>query len=298
MPNVSSENQFCRDIPINRAVLLLEDSLRAISYCPSFILAIAGPWLCVLGAVYADRAIVQPLTEYLWLGGDVYDDDRLGSVSRLFAALRTSISKLREYYDSLSKGAGFRPDGFPFVRDFQGQTFTYIERLAEDRAGTLIYKVKTNDRPGRFYVVKFVPTYNAAAHRLLAGHQLAPALHYAGTEYDNEQKYGGRYMIVMDFVVATSPAYSLSEEQFGQVKRALEILHSADLVFGDLRLPNILITGEEEKVVIIDFDWCKKAGEGRYPASLNQEGIDWPKGVRPCSIMEKQHDLDMLDQLR
>ena len=35
-----------------------------------------------------------------------------------------------------------------------------------------------------------------------------------------------------------------------------------------------------------------------YPASLNQEGIDWPKGVRPCSIMEKQHDLDMLDQLR
>lgn len=144
-------------------------------------------------------------------------------------------------------------------------------------------------------MVKFVPTYNAAAHRLLADHQLAPALHYAGTEHD-EKTYGGRYMIVMDFVVAPSPTSSLSEEQFGQVKEALEILHSADLVSGDLRSPNILITAEE-KVMIIDFDWCKKAGEGRYPASLNPEGIDWPEGVHPGSIMEKQHDLVMLDRL-
>jgi len=58
-----------------------------------------------------------------------------------------------------------------------------------------------------------------------------------------------------------------------------------------------LITAEE-KVVIIDFNWCKKAGEGRYPASLNQEGIDWPEGVRLSLIMEKQHDLVMLDRLR
>lgn len=94
----------------------------------------------MLGAVYADRAIMQPLTEYLWLGGDVYSDDRLRSVSRLFAALRTSSSKLREYYDSLSNGAGYRPDVFPFDRDFQGQTFTYIERLAEDSAGKLVTK--------------------------------------------------------------------------------------------------------------------------------------------------------------
>lgn len=241
---------------------------------------------------------MQPLTEYLWLGGDVYNDDRLRSVSRLFAALRISISKLREYYDSLSNDAGFRPDGFPFFRGFQGQTFTYIERLAEDRADKLVYKVKRNNRPGRSYVVKFVPMYNAAAHRLFAEHQLAPALHYARTEHDNEQTYGGRYMIIMDFVVATSPTHSLSEEQFGQVKRALEVLHSADLVFGDLRLPNILITTKKEKAMIIDFDWCKKAGEGRYPVTLNQEGIDWPEGVHPYSIMEKQHDLDMLDQLR
>jgi hypothetical protein len=218
---------------------------------------------------------MQPLTDYLWLGGDVFSDDRLRSVSRLFAALRTSISKLREYYDSLSNGVGDRPDGFPFVRDFQGQTFTYIERLAEHRADKLIYKVKTKDRSGRFFVVKFVPTYNAAAHRLFANRQLAPALHYAGTEHVNETTYGGRYIIVMDFVVGISPTRSLSEEQFGQVKEALEILHSADLVFGDLRSPNILITAEE-KVMIIDFDWCKKAGEGRYPVSLNH----WPESTR------------------
>ena len=89
-------------------------------YCPSFILAIAGPWLCVLGAVYANRAIMQPLTEYLLLGGDVFSDDRLRSVSRLFAALRTSISKLRKYYNSLSNGVGIAPMAFRSSETFKG----------------------------------------------------------------------------------------------------------------------------------------------------------------------------------
>lgn len=39
------------------------------SYCPSFVLAIVGPWLCVFGGIYAEKAILQPLTDYIWLGG-------------------------------------------------------------------------------------------------------------------------------------------------------------------------------------------------------------------------------------
>lgn len=77
---------------------------------------------------------MQPLTEYLWLGGDVYNDDRLRSVSRLFAALRISISKLREYYDSLSNDAGFRPDGFPFFRTSLLQPLPHTRSLKNNLA--------------------------------------------------------------------------------------------------------------------------------------------------------------------
>ena len=34
--------------------------------------------------------------------------------------------------------------------------------------------------------------------------------------------------------------------------------------------------------MLIDFDWCDKAGEGRYPMGINQQA-DWPKGVGPGS---------------
>ncbi|KAI5122482.1 hypothetical protein M0805_001392 [Coniferiporia weirii] len=275
-----------------------QDIARSKSHCPSFILAIAGPWLCVLGGVYSDKAIVQPLTDYLWLGGDVFSDDRLLSISRLFTALKSSISELRKYYKSLSNVIGDRPDGFPFVRNYQTETFSYISTLAEDHPDKLIYKAR-DDQSGRLLVVKFVSTYHAQAHRLLAENQLAPALHYAGTEDAKAQMYGGRYMVVMDFVdTARSFDYHLSEDQIAQVRRAVDLLHSRNLVFGDLRLPNILIVAGTSNVMIIDFNWCSQADEGRYPASLNQESdIDWAEGVGPSCIMRKQHDLDMLKKL-
>jgi hypothetical protein len=286
-----------RDIPTDYAMLLSEDSVRSKSYCPSFILAIAGSWLCILGGIYANKAIVQPLTDYLWLGGDMFSDDRLCSISRLFMALKSSISALQKYYELLPNVAGDSPDGFPFVRSFQTGPFSYITTLAEDHLGKLIYKVR-HDQSGQLLVVKFVSTYNAQAHRLLADHQLAPILHYAGTEDADKRTYGGRYMIVMGFVDATRPLGSLSDDQIGQVRQAVGLLHLHDLVFGDLRHPNILVTAETRKVMIIDFDWCSPVGEGRYPASLNQEsGIDWPEGVGPSCVMTKQHDLDMLNKL-
>ncbi|KAI5119335.1 hypothetical protein M0805_004012, partial [Coniferiporia weirii] len=262
-----------------------------------FILAIAGPWLCVLGGVYADKVIVQPLTDYMWLGGDIFSDDRLLSISRLFAALKSAISTLKQYYLSLPNVAGDGPNGFPFVRNYLSETFSYMTPLAEDHPHKLIYKVK-HERSGRPLVVKFVSTYCAQAHRLLAEHQLAPTLHYAGTEDAGAQTYGERYMIVMDFVDTAHSLGSLSEDQIDQVRRAVDLLHSRDLVFGDLRRPNMLITAGKGDVKIVDFDWCGRADERCYPISLNQGGgIDWPEGVGPSCVMRKQHDLDMLEKL-
>ncbi|KIJ51555.1 hypothetical protein M422DRAFT_776784 [Sphaerobolus stellatus SS14] len=168
-------------------------SVNQNSYCPSIILAIACPWLCIAGAVYVERVVVQPLTNYICLGDGVFNDDRLHYVSRLFYALKLN-----------------NPEFFP---------------------DKLIHKAKDKES-GRILVVKFVTTYNTEAHRLLASHHLAPALLYSGLEDPTTPKYGGRYMIVMHFVEGEAPTGPrLSEDTFQQVKRAVELLHSRDLVF-------------------------------------------------------------------
>ncbi|KAF8577897.1 hypothetical protein K439DRAFT_1621781 [Ramaria rubella] len=269
-----------------------QDVLRSKCYCPSIILAIAGPWLCILGGVHLEQAVVQPLTDYLWLGGDTFSDSRIISVGRVFNALRSAISTLRQYY---SQEINDEPDGFPFIRSYQSENFLYLERLAEEYPTKLVFKVK-HQSSGQLLVVKFAFTYNAEAHRLLAKHQLAPALQYAGTEDTTVSKYGGRYMIVMDFIEGENPSDFLFEDQAGQIRKAVDLLHSHKFVFGDLRSPNICIT--EGRAMLIDFDWCSTEDEGRYPMSLNQEiGIDWAEGVGPDCVMKKEHDLDMLEKL-
>ena len=78
---------------------------------------------------------------------------------------------------------------------------------------------------------------------------MAPHLHHVSTEM-----YGGRHMVVMDFVDGQPRVPSLSRPQFEQVDQAVKLLHSHDLVLGDLRLPNILIYKQYKNAMIIDFD--------------------------------------------
>ena len=199
MPTVSIGQQKLVSKPGNISMLWsnficpLENKIRSISYCPSIILAIAGPWLCVLGGIYHTKVIVQPLTDYIWVGGDQFNEYRLHSVIRLFLALRAAISTLRRYYSDLFSGLEHpKPGGFPYIRYCPLGTFTYESNITTK----LLYKVNLD---GRSLVVKFVASYHASAHRLLAKQQLAPELHYAGTEEISPTLYGGRYMIVMDF---------------------------------------------------------------------------------------------------
>ena len=104
-------------------------------------------------------------------------------------------------------------------------------------------------------------------------------------------------MVVMDFVDGQPRVPSLSRPQFEQVDQAVKLLHSHDLVLGDLRLPNILIDKQYKNAMIIDFDWCGKEGEAYYPTNLNLDEITWVEGVQPDSVMMKSHDLFMLAQL-
>jgi serine/threonine protein kinase len=78
-------------------------------------------------------------------------------------------------------------------------------------------------------------------------------------------------MIVMDRVDGKS-IWQLQEDKMPvpeivarSVRHAIELLHENDIVFGDLRDPNILYDASKARVVLVDFDWSGEDGESIYP---------------------------------
>ena len=82
---------------------------------------------------------------------------------------------------------------------------------------------------------------------------------------------------------------------------AVKKLHEIGLVFGDLRKPNIMIATNVSppQVKLVDFDWCGKHEEGRYPTSLNDNlnEIKWHPDVERNGVMLQDHDQWMLRKL-
>jgi tRNA A-37 threonylcarbamoyl transferase component Bud32 len=150
-------------------------------------------------------------------------------------------------------------------------------------------------------VVKFTARYNKEAHSLLADAGFAPKLHFC------ECVVGNVYMVVMDRIEGKS-IWQLRQEKIDtpaivqeQVERAVAVLHGAGIVFGDLRDANIMYGqsggSAEGSVFLVDFDWAGKAGEGRYPATLNTDNC-WEESVSAYGVMQKAHDLWQLDHLK
>ncbi|KAJ7848373.1 hypothetical protein B0H14DRAFT_2356787, partial [Mycena olivaceomarginata] len=154
---------------------------------------------------------------------------------------------------------------------------------------------------GEEVIVKFARRYNVGAHQILAEMNLAPKL------YHHCLVRGGLIMVVMERVVgmmASHWAYHhqdtpLPHSVLEDVRRAIEVLHHRNIVFGDLRLPNIMVRqhGEGEaraRAVLVDFDRAAIAGQGRYPATISDLDV-WAPTVVPYGVMEKKHDLHLLE---
>jgi hypothetical protein len=76
--------------------------IRDTCCCPTFFIAVVGPWLLVLGAVFVDRIVVQELTDFIWIGGHLFDDEKIKRVARILAALGKGLGELEDYYSKLA----------------------------------------------------------------------------------------------------------------------------------------------------------------------------------------------------
>ncbi|KAG9084343.1 hypothetical protein FRC06_004116, partial [Ceratobasidium sp. 370] len=227
--------------------------LRNICCCPSLIIAIAGPWMCVLGAVYLRNPVVQPLTDYIWLGHHPLQDRRLTHLTRVFHAAAVSIDELQEYYKSLLSRPLPSLDlarFFPYARQYPDSNgglvdLDYLGLVDNDFPLRPVFRASTGT--DRNIIVKFAERYNIEAHQMLVPEGLAPKVLY----YNANFSHGGLRMIVMEEVpgitlerhielhgIASLQALTTLRKN---IRDALRILHDVDLVFGDLRPPNILV---------------------------------------------------------
>jgi serine/threonine protein kinase len=263
----------------------------------------------VLGAVITDGVIVQRLTNSVWVGLDcVLNESHIADVAKVFWALKTSLGKLRLYYESVNPSPTGDPAPsryFPSITSYHhGKELVEFDYNGFLELGPDCVTFCARTKAGQDIVVKFVDRYGERAHRLLADADLAPELLYYGTPHvkDDQPSYQSISMVVMKFVAGDTLAeamQTMNEEMIemvrSEVQRALELLHSNGLVFGDLRPPNVMID-KNGKVKLIDFNWPGEEGQAKYP-SLMSQGIAWPEGVKALAVMKREHDLDMLDKL-
>ncbi|CAJ0766449.1 5387_t:CDS:2, partial [Entrophospora sp. SA101] len=95
------------------------------------------------------------------------------------------------------------------------------------------------------------------------------------------------------FMIKDDLNIEYKKKVFKDIAEAKRLLHKNQLVFGDLRSTNILVTDMESSSpqgMLVDFDWGGKEGEAWYPTLQNTRDIIWPIGVGPDEYLMMEHD--------
>ncbi|KAH8112359.1 hypothetical protein DFH11DRAFT_1744967 [Phellopilus nigrolimitatus] len=299
---------------------------RQRSCCPLLLVALAGPYLCVLGGVFAARGpAVEPLTDLvLCLERPEDAGARIALLARTLQALRNAHLRLAAHYAALPSLPA-DPPIFPYRTSWAaGDTrveFAYERPVVDDEHSEKLMWFATMAHTHEPLVVKFTKRYDAEAHALLAAAGRAPRLNYADPPSAPGAPAEWR-MVVMAHITAVNyrdaPRAAMPALR-ADVRAAVALLHAAGRVHGDLFLENVLIevlepptetqVGVEEgagegagraRALLIDFDWAGPEGVARYPHNRNDIDIYWPAGSVPGGPILRAHDearLELIDEL-
>ncbi|KAF5345722.1 hypothetical protein D9757_014963 [Collybiopsis confluens] len=288
-----------------------QTELRNACCCPSFLISLAGPWITISGAIFAESVVVQRLTDLICLeNGRDQDDEKVFAVARVFRALVWAVSDLKDWY--INHRADLTPGTrslslpeerfFPLANSYTAAdgitvSFKYLNWLKAPSPTCRVFLAVRSDNEEKV-VVKFVERYGEIAHKQLAKAGLAPKLLYCGSiwkETTQQLGMGKRKMVVMEYIEGKHPHGGVSDSVRDAIANTIQGLHQNGLVHGDIRLPNIIIQDsdqsnpnldEAKRVRILDFDWAGKDGEVRYPLGLVMDGrpVDAVEDLPICTF--------------
>src|SRR5258708_19329353 len=207
-------------------------------------MAHAGPWLVISGGMITSDWIVQRWKDYFWVPvHSTLNDGQCVRIGRVLYALRESLAQLDTWYNTVPCVPSTRRF-FPYPRQFEKDgtlfEFDYQSPLETDAACKTY--LATLQKDSTQVVVKFVETYGEEAHNAMADVGFAPILLYCGSIQPGDLH--NLKMVVMEYVSTRHPAHMQGAPELQQLPEIIKTLHAKGFVFGDLRLPNIVITDE------------------------------------------------------
>jgi hypothetical protein len=190
--------------------------------------------------------------------------------ARVLAAMHFTVSKLTDYYsppeDKQPQGPYFNSSGdLKSIKQFGESTRMFEAKLFDEDV-----------------IVKFSNfNYGFKVHNYLSQLKLAPRIKFW-------HKLAGKWLvIVMEKVNGSKLSLSASQDAKKAFKEAVERMHDAGFVHGNLHSDNILVDGD--KICILGFDWAGVDGEARYPVELDSDRLH--KGAQCGGLITKVHDL-------
>lgn len=83
-----------------------------------------------------------------------------------------------------------------------------------------------------------------------------------------------------------------------EIKKCCRLLHSQEMVHGDLHPRNILVR-EDNKIALIDFEMSGLAGKKKYPPNLNVKEVWHEEVLRPQvpRFLAVDHDQYLLNEV-
>jgi len=221
----------------------------------------------------------------------IYDSETVRYAACILQALNICVQDLEQYYENVMSNKQISPEvsngRFPrILKDIM--LLQYKERLP----GTCLWLADMTDNNNQRIIVKFTCQYSEVAHRKCAELGIAPILFLS-----HNIGYGW-WIVLMEYLEGFTPLHKLENDVLiateTAVMLAVQKLHGAGLVHGDLRSPNIL--WKDGQVKFVDFDWAGVNGDATYPTSMNPN-INWAPGVGLCKHIKPEHDIYMVESI-
>ena len=271
-------------------ILNLPTSSNNIQY-PCFLLELCGTAFSVSGILNTDKHVIcDPLSPTFQL----YHNQEIGmlqQITKLFAALVKSLMSLGQPLQKENQNILQSLSSFPFLSSFcDMDTKEEFMIQYQQKIKCLLFSARRLDSD-KEVIVKFCSRYNNEVHLYCHDCGFAPRLISCSAQ--------GNYIVVvmekLNLSRLTDDHLSTSEiiQQIDTISSRLEERH---FVHGDLRDCNVHFDTENNKVVVVDFDWAGRNGVDLYPPFMNPK-IEWPDGASTGEKMYHVHDVYWLNRL-